>query len=167
MQDGAGGIYFTDPRYGNRDDMEMEIEGVYYYSRRKVLTRVIDDAGKPNGILLSNDRKTLYLADTVNKKIFAYDVTGEGTIDNKREFAQIGSDGLTIDDRGNLYATWQGKIWILSPEGKQLAQIECPEGPANCFLGGPRGNTLYITARTGFYSIDLNVNGAAPYNGAN
>lgn len=166
VQDGAGGIYFTDPRYGKRDDMEMEIEGVYYYSRRKKITRVIDDAGKPNGVLLSNDLKTLYVADTVKKKIYAYDVTGEGTIDNKREFAQIGSDGLTIDERGNLYATWSGKIWIFSPDGKELAQIECPEGPANCTLGGPNGNTLYITARTGFYSIDLNVKAPAPNNGS-
>ena len=166
VQDGSGGIYFSDPRYGNRDDMEMEIEGVYYYSRSKKLTRVIDDLGKPNGVLLSNDGKTLYVADTVGKKIHAYDVTGEGTIANKRDFAPIGSDGLTIDERGNLYATWQGKVWIFSPEGKDLAQIECPEGPANCTLGGPNGNTLYITARTGFYSIDLNVKAQAPYNGA-
>jgi len=166
VQDGFGGIYFTDPRYGNRDDMEMKIEGVYYYGRNKKLTRVIDDAGKPNGILLSNDRKALYVADTVKKKIYAYDVTGEGTIDNKREFAQIGSDGLTIDERGNLYATWQGKIWIFSPKGKELVQIECPEGPANCTLGGPNGNTLYITARKGFYSIDLNVKAPAPFDGS-
>ena len=166
VQDGYGGIYFTDPRYGNRDDMEMKIEGVYYYGRNKKLTRVIDDAGKPNGVLLSNDGKTLYIADTVKKKIYAYDVTGEGVINNKREFAQIGSDGLTIDERGNLYATWQGKIWIFSPEGNELAQIECPEGPANCTLGGPLGNTLYITARKGFYSIDLNVKAPAPFNGS-
>ena len=131
VQDGFGGIYFTDPRYGNRDDMEMKIEGVYYYGRNKKLTRVIDDAGKPNGILLSNDRKTLYVADTVKKKIYAYEVSGEGKIENKREFAQIGSDGLTIDERGNLYATWQGKVWIISPEGKELAQIDCPSLRSN------------------------------------
>jgi len=166
VQDEVGGIYFTDPRYGKSDDMEMEIEGVYYFSRRKKLTRIIDDAGKPNGVILSNDHKTLYVADTVNKKIYAYDVTGEGTIDNKREFAQIGSDGLTIDERGNLYATWQGSVWIFSPDGKELAQIKCPEGPANCTLGGPNGNTLYITARTGFYSIDLNVKAPAPFDGS-
>ena len=144
----------------------MEIEGVYYYSRRKKVTRVIDNIARPNGVLLSNDLQTLYVADTVGKKIYAYDVTGEGTINNKRDFASIGSDGLTIDEHGNLYATWQGKIWIFSPEGKELAQIECPEGPANCTLGGPDGNTLYITACTGFYSIDLNVSAPAPFNGA-
>lgn len=164
--DEVGGIFFSDPRYGNRDDMEQDVEGVYYYSRRNKLTRVIDDLVKPNGVLLSNDHKTLYVADTGLKKIFSYDVTGEGIIDNKREFAPIGSDGMSIDERGNLYATWDGKIWIFSPEGKELALIECPEKPANCFVGGPNGNTLYITARTGFYSIDLNVKAPAPYNGA-
>ncbi|MCF6311929.1 MAG: SMP-30/gluconolactonase/LRE family protein [Verrucomicrobiales bacterium] len=165
VQDAVGGIFFTDPRYGKRDDMEMDIEGVYYYSRRHKLTRVIDDLKRPNGVLLSLDHKTLYVADTELKKIFAYEVTGEGTLGKRTEFANIGSDGLTLDERGNLYATWQGKIWILSPEGKDLAQIECPEGPANCFLGGPKGNTLYITARTGLYSIDLNVKAAPPYLG--
>jgi len=167
VQDGSGGIYFTDPRYGKRDDMEMDIEGVYYFSRRKKLTRIIDDAGKPNGILLSNDRKILYVADTVKKKIFAYDVIGEGKIQNKRVFAEIGSDGLTIDERGNLYATWSGQIWIFSPEGKEVARIDCPEGPANCTLGGPSGNTLYITARKGFYSMELNVKAPPPFDGAN
>jgi len=167
VQDGYGGIYFTDPRYGKRDDMEMDIEGVYYFSRGKKLTRIIDDAGKPNGILLSNDRKILYVADTVKKKIFAYDVIGEGKIQNKRVFAEIGSDGLTIDERGNLYATWRGQIWIFSPDGRELARIDCPEGPANCTLGGPGGNTLYITARKGFYSMDLNVKAPPPFDGAN
>ncbi|MFK5921212.1 MAG: SMP-30/gluconolactonase/LRE family protein [Verrucomicrobiota bacterium] len=165
VQDQVGGIFFSDPRYGNRDDMEMEVEGVYYYNRRKQVTRVIDDLKRPNGVLLSIDHKTLYVADTDLKKIFAYEVTGEGTLGKRREFANIGSDGLTLDERGNLYATWKGKVWIISPEGKDLAQIDCPEGPANCFLGGPKGNTLYITARTGFYSIDLNVKAPAPYRG--
>jgi len=167
VQDGSGGIYFTDPRYGKRDDMEMDIEGVYYFSRSKKLTRIIDDAGKPNGIFLSCDRKILYVADTEKKKIFAYDVIGEGRIQNKRVFAEIGSDGLTIDERGNLYATWSGQIWIFSPEGKELARIDCPEGPANCTLGGPSGNTLYITARKGFYSMELNVKAPPPFDGAN
>jgi gluconolactonase len=163
VQDEHGGVYFTDPRYGNRDDMEMKIEGVYYVGHHKKLTRVIGDIERPNGVLLSNDRKTLYVADTGGKKIYAYDVTGAGKLDNKRDFAPIGSDGLTIDERGNLYATWQGAVWIFSPTGKQLAKIKCPEGPANCTLAGPNGNTLYITARTGFYSVDLNVKAPAPY----
>ena len=165
VQDGFGGIFFTDPRYGNRDDMEMEVEGVYYYSRRKTVTRIVDDIERPNGVLLSNDRKTLYVADTGSKKIYAYEVSGEGKVANKREFAPIASDGMTIDERGNIYATWDGKIWIFSPEGKQLEQIACPENPANCTLGGPKGNTLYITARKGFYSIDLNVKAPAPFDG--
>ena len=103
----------------------------------------------------------------MKKKIFAYDVIGEGKIQTKRVFAEIGSDGLTIDERGNLYATWMGQIWIFSPEGKELARIDCPEGPANCTLGGPVGNTLYITARKGFYSMDLNVKAPPPFDGAN
>ncbi len=154
--DGAGGIYFTDPRYGNNDGREIDIEAVYYFDRRGKLTQVVNDMGKPNGIILSPDNKTLYIADTKDKKIIAYDVIGEGKITNKREFANIGSDGLTVDVRGNIYCTWQGEIVAFAPDGKEVLRLKCPEGPANCLLVG---KTLYVTARTGFYAIDLGVNG--------
>ncbi len=154
--DGFGGVYFTDPRYGNRDDMEMDVEGVYYITREGKLTRVVDDLLRPNGIILSPDNHTLYLADQAEGKTWAWDVTGDGKITNRRLFAEFGSDGMTIDTDGNVYLTWDGSIIVISPEGKEIAHLKVPEAPANCTLVG---ETLYITARTGFYSVKTNRRG--------
>ncbi|MBL7038810.1 MAG: DUF1080 domain-containing protein [Pirellulaceae bacterium] len=165
VMDGKGGIYFTDPRYGNRDDMEMEVEGVYFLPRRDKLARVIDDLVRPNGLILSLDNRTLYVADNGAKTIWAYDVQPDGTLAGGRKVAEMdldapgGGDGMTIDQRGNIYCAGQGHIWIWDPQGKVLAKIATPEGPANCTFGGPDGKTLYITARQGFYCVQLNVAG--------
>jgi len=154
--DGSGGIYFTDPRYGNRDNMELDVEGVYFISRDRTLTRVADDLVRPNGIILSPDNKTLYVADNADSKIWAWDVVGEGKIANKRKLADFGSDGMTIDTAGNVYLTWDGSIIVISPVGEEIARLKMPEAPANCTLVG---NTLYVTARTGLYSVQTNTQG--------
>ena len=165
VMDGRGGVYFSDPRYGNRDDMEMETEGVYYLPRGGKLVRVIDDLVRPNGLILSPDNRILYVVDNGAKTIIAYDVQSDGSLGNKRMFADMdlagagGGDGMTIDQRGNVYCAGQGAVWIWDPAGKLLTKIETPEGPANCTFGGPEGKTLFITARQGFYRIDLNVSG--------
>ncbi len=163
--DDIGGLYFTDPRYGKEDDMELDVMGVYYIDRGGKISRVVDDAVKPNGLILSNDYQTLYLADPGSEKILAYDVKEDGALENRRDFAPVGSDGMTIDERGNVYCTWKGEVWIFSPAGEEIARIACPEAPANCTFGGPEGKTLYLTARKGFYSIGLNVRGGRTRNG--
>lgn len=157
--DPVGGVYFTDPRYGSQDDRELEVEAVYYIDRKGKLHQVAKDLAKPNGLILSPDNKILYIADPGSETIWAYDVTGEGKIENKRKFAPIGSDGMTIDVHGNVYCTWKGEVWIYSPEGEEIGRIKMPEGPANCLLVG---KTLYVTARSGFYAVDLNVPGLLP-----
>jgi len=156
VPDGIGGIYFTDPRYGNRDDMEMEIEGVYYLDRRGKLTRVIDDLVRPNGLILSPHEDVLYVADQAGGKIIAYDVAGPGQLTSKREFAQVGSDGMSMDIHGNVYCTWKGEVIVFAPTGEELVRVKPPEAPANCLLVG---KTLYVTARKGFYAIDWAVPG--------
>ncbi len=158
--DGEGGIYFSDPRYGkDRSDMEMEIEGVYYLPRRGELQRVADDLAKPNGIILSPDERILYVADPGAKTIWAYDIEGPGVLAGKRAFAAVGSDGMTVDERGNVYCTFEKEVWTFSPEGEEVGRISPPEGPANVTFGGADGKTLYMTARTGLYAIELNVRG--------
>ena len=157
--DPVGGVYFTDPRYGNNDDRELDVEAVYYIDRKGKVHQVVADLVKPNGLILSPDNKILYIADPGAETIWAYDVTGEGKIENKRKFAPVGSDGMTVDLHGNVYCTWKGDVWIFSPEGEEIGRIKMPEGPANCSLVG---NTLYVTARTGFYAVDLNVRGLLP-----
>ncbi len=159
--DQVGGIYFTDPRYGkDNSDRELDKESVYYIDRKGKVSLATDEVTKPNGIIFNPDYSILYIADPGEKKILAFDVTGEGQLSNRREFAPIGSDGMTMDALGNVYCTFEGKVWIWSPEGKEVAQIECPEGPANVTFGGKDNKTLFITARTGFYAIDLGVRGA-------
>ncbi len=101
--DSRGGIYFTDPRYGNRDDMEMQVEGVYYLPPSGGLVRVIDDLQRPNGLTLSLDKKTLYVADNAAKTILSYHVNDNGTLRGKSLFAKLvesvrgGCDGLTLN----------------------------------------------------------------------
>ena len=159
--DGKGGVYFTDPRYGNRDDMEMKIEGVYYRARAGELHRVIDDLVRPNGLILSLDNKTLFVVDNGAATIWAYSVRPDGSLERGRKWVDMegGGDGMTIDERGNIYCAGAGKVWIWNSDGKLLHAIEVPEAPANCVFGGPGNNTLYITARTGFYSLQMLVAG--------
>jgi len=155
VPDPFGGFYFTDPRYGSQDDRELEDEAVYYIGRRGKLARVCDDLTKPNGIIISPDGKVLYVADPGAETIWAYDIEGPGKIANKREFAPVGSDGMTQDRLGNVYVTWTDVI-AFSPEGEEVLRLTPPEKPANCLLVG---KTLYVTARTSFYAIDLEVEG--------
>ena len=154
--DTAGGFYFTDPRYGNRDNMEMDIEGVYYINRGGKISRVIDDMKRPNGLIFSPNFKTLYVADQAGGETYAYDVAGDGKLTNKRVFAKVGSDGMSMDVYGNVYVTWQGAVIVFDKTGREIDRIKPPEGPANCLLAG---DTLYMTARTGFYSVKTNSKG--------
>lgn len=161
--DGKGGYYFTDPNYGQKDDIQMEKECVYYVDRGGKVTQVADDCLKPNGIVLSLDKKTLYVGDNGSNKVRAYDVQDNGTVKNGRDFAKMaegqatGGDGMTIDQFGNVYVTAQEFVWVFDPAGKEVTKIKVPENPANCTFG--RDNMLYITAKTGFYGVKMNVSG--------
>ena len=75
---------------------------------------------------------------------------GDGKLANKRKISDFGSDGMSIDRQGNIYLTWKGAVIVLDSKGKEIDRLKFPEGPANCLLVG---NTLYVTARTGFYSV--------------
>ena len=169
--DGKGGIYFTDPGYGRKpEEMPLGVEGVYYATPDKDRTkpakviRVIDDLVRPNGVLVSNDKKTLYVIDNGANSLWAYDIQGDGKVASGRKLCvfdpaeQRGGDGLTSDEHGNLYVAANG-IYVISPEGKLLGVIQVPERPANCVFGAKGTRTLYITAKTGFYSVKVNADG--------
>lgn len=147
--DSKGGIYFTDPRYGNRKDLEQEVEAVYYIPPGGgAIVRVIEDLVRPNGIELFQDR--LYVADHGGGKVYVYAVGPDGGLKDKREFCAVASDGLKCDAEGNLYTTTRKGVEVFSPDGKALRVIAIPEPPANlCFFG----KTLFITARTSLYSF--------------
>lgn len=157
--DGKGGIYFTDPRYGNRDNMEMEGEHVYYItpSGEKVI-RVIDDMVRPNGLIGTPDGKTLYVTDHGGGKTFQYSINEDGTLSEKTLFVERGSDGMAIDEKGNIYLTTDA-VEVYSPEGKLVEKIEIPERPANVTFGGKDNKMLFVTARTSLYAIRMNVTG--------
>ena len=154
--DPKGGVYFTDPRYGNRDSLPQGGEHVYYLSAdRKGPVRVIDDMVRPNGVIGTADGKTLYVADHGADKTWAYKINPDGSLSDKRLFAEQGSDGMTLDENANVYLTAEA-VNVYSPSGKLLKTINVPEVPSNVYFGGKDKNTLYITARTSLYSVNMN-----------
>lgn len=157
-----GGIYFTDPRYGKRDGMEQDGEHVYYMSPdRKKVIRVIDDMVRPNGVIGTPNGRTLYVSDHGGKKTFSYRIGKDGTLSKKKLFAEEGSDGMTIDSRGNVYLTTDA-VKVYNKKGELIETIEAPERPANVCFGGKDNGTLFITARTSLYSIKMRVKGVPP-----
>ena len=158
-----GGLYFTDPRYGQMNDLELDGFYVFYVPPAKTggkLRRILSDLKKPNGVVGTADGKKLYVADPGAQKTYVYNIAEDGSLTNRRVAAPTGSDGLTLDERGNLYVT--GKtIRIYSPEAKVVGEIELPEVASNLTFGGSDGKTLFITARTSLYAVKLNVKGGA------
>ena len=166
-----GSLYFTDPPYGlpNQDSdpaKELKFNGVFRLAKGR-LQVVIKDLTRPNGIAFSPDQKTLYIANSDEKRKvwMAYDVAENGAVANGRVFADVTTekedglpDGMKVDEKGNIYATGPGGFWVFSPAGKHLGTIKPPETPANCNWGDD-GKSLYITARTGLYRIKLAVAG--------
>lgn len=157
--DPRGGIYFTDPRYGSEEGLELDGFHVYYIAPdRKKLVRVIDDLKKPNGVVGTADGKRLYVADPGDNKTYVYRIDSDGSLTDRKLIAEQGSDGMTLDEKGNLYLT-RGAVQVYGSNGKQIATIEVPEAPSNVCFGGKDGRTLFITARTGFYSLKMKVGG--------
>lgn len=158
-----GDIYFTDAYYHRNYWPEgqhegQEVRGVYRLTPAGVVTRVISDYKQPNGIIGTPDGKTLYVADIEDRKIWRYKILTDGTLTDKTFFAPHGSDGMTIDNRGNIYLT-MGKVWVYSPEGELIREIEIPESPSNLCFGGEERDILFITARTAVYTLKMPVRG--------
>jgi gluconolactonase len=159
-----GGLYFTDPfykrPYWNRGPTEQDCEGVYFLSKdEKDLKRVVSDLKRPNGIIGTPDGKTLYVADIDGKKTFRYEIQPDGSLTDKKLFCEPGSDGMTIDNKGNVYLTGDG-VLIFDPQGKQIDHVKVPESwTANVCFGGKDRQTLFITASKGLYGLRMRVKG--------
>ena len=160
----TGGIYFTDPfykrNYWNRGPSEQDGQCVYYFTPGdKKLIRVADDLKQPNGIIGTPDGKTLYVADIGAGKTYVYDMNKDGTLKNKKLFCEMGSDGMTIDNEGNVYLTGKG-VSVFDKNGNKIKHIEIKEGwTANVTFGGKDRKTLFITAMDSLYSLEMRVKG--------
>ncbi len=163
--DPKGGIYFSDPRYGNRNDLELDGEFVFYLTpERDSLVKVVDNLKRPNGILGTPDGKKLYVADRAADTNYVYRIEADGTLSNQTFFSTEGSDGITMDSEENVYITSPGKeksyhVSIYSPDGVRLEQINIPEKPSNVHFGGVNKDILFITARTSLYAVKMRVRG--------
>jgi gluconolactonase len=184
--DKQGRIYFSDPRYGNRNDMEVP-ESVYRIDGAGKVTRILSapSIDRPNGLLVSPDDKYLYVADNNNntsggsRKLLRFDLKTDGSIDteSRKELFDWrtgrGPDGLDVDRAGNLYVAggrnnrndnepatdFPGGIYVLSPEGKKLDFIPIPDDEVtNCAVAGPNAETLFITAGEHLWSVPLTPN---------
>ena len=170
-----GALYFTDPPFGLPkffDDPRKELpySGVFRVADGKVQLMTTDLLG-PNGLAFSPDEKFFYVDnwDVKKKVVMRYRVEPDGTLSHGEVFFDMTSepgeqalDGMKVDQKGNLYVSGPGGIWIISPAGKHLGTIKAPELPANFAWGDDDGRTLYMTARTGLYRIRLRVPGIRP-----
>jgi gluconolactonase len=162
--DPKGGVYLTDPfykrDYWTRTEKEIEEENVYYLTpNRSELRMVMDGFVRPNGIVGTPDGKYVYIADIGAGKTYRFSIQQDGSLTGRTLFAEMGSDGLTIDSRGNIYLTGKG-VTIFNPDGGQVGHIDVPEPwTANVCFGGKDRKTLFITASKSVYTMRMNVRG--------
>ena len=162
--DSKGGIYITDPYYQRdywtRKASELDGMKVYYLPKgKKELVLVNDSMNKPNGIVGSPDGKILYVADIAASKIYKFAIQPDGGLSDQQIFIHQGADGITLDEKGNLYLSGKG-VTIFNAAGIQIGHIDVPEPwTANLCFGGKNKNELFITASTAFYKIPMKVKG--------
>lgn len=182
-----GWVYFSDPRYVGDEPVELDHQSVYRVDVDGSVTRATTDIEKPNGVHVSPDGKTLYVAETNNGSfdvtvtdpppqrgrmtLNAFPIREDGSLGSKTVLVdfgdQLGTDGMAIDQAGNIYAAVRSEkrfgIRIYSPRGQELAYIPTPDLPTNCTFGiGAHAQTLFITAGKGLYSIQVQNAGFHP-----
>ncbi len=157
--DKKGNLFFTDPPYGllkheNDSSKETPFQGVYKVKPDGTVILLVDSLTRPNGIALSPDQQTLYIAnsDKPIAKWYSFHIAGDSLTDAKIFFAtnymegELGApDGMRVDKSGNLFASGPGGIWIFDPSGKVLGKIKLPEATANCAFSAD-GKTLFLTS---------------------
>ncbi|MDQ6843453.1 MAG: SMP-30/gluconolactonase/LRE family protein [Bacteroidota bacterium] len=160
-----GGIYFTDPYYERnywKDPKPVKhAQNVYYLPPGKTEPVIVaNDLVKPNGIIGTADGKNLFVADIEGNKVFKYKIQPDGSITDKKLFTSMGSDGMTIDQNGDIYLTGKG-VTIFDPNGKMITNIPINEDwTGNVCFGGKDKNQLFITASKGIYIMPMLVKGA-------
>jgi gluconolactonase len=170
--DNEGRIYFTDPRYGDKSDIEQDVMAVYCIDLDGTLTRVIEDLESPNGILISKDNKSLFLVDHNldpggARTLVKYKSNSAGGWIKDKVLLDFGSDygmdGMVFDQEENIYVTGgsgeTGGVHIVSSFGEFKGFIPTPEVPGNCTFSGKNLDYLYICASTSLYRIKMHAKG--------
>ncbi len=166
--DPKGNIYFTDPRYGGNEPREIDFEGVFRTTSEGKVTLATKELHKPNGIIVTPDGTTAYVADTNsdpkgNHHLVAFGIAPDGSLVNKRVLYDFGPDrrpidGMTLGRDGNIYAAAGTKefagLWVFNQKGERLGFVPTPGDPTNCCFGAD-GTTLYITAQAAGKKWDL------------
>jgi gluconolactonase len=172
----SGAVYFSDPTYGRMPgfgverEQDLDFQGVYRIPPGGGDTQLlVDDFGQPNGLCFSPDESIMYINDTERAHIRVFDVAADGTLSGSRVFAEgIGTgdlstgelvDGMKCDERGNVYVTGPGGVWVFSPAGEHLGVIEIPENAGNLHWGGPDWSWLFVPASTSVYRVKTKTRG--------
>ncbi len=162
--DKKGGIYFTDPYYQRdyweRKKPDMDAQKLYYLASGAQEAVVADaDFVRPNGIIGAANGKWLYVADIGADKTYRYQINKDGSLSNRRLFVSQGSDGMTLDSKGNLYLTGRG-VTVYDPSGTKIGNIPVPsDWVGNVCFGGKNMKTLFITASESVYTLQMRVRG--------
>ncbi|WP_435008877.1 SMP-30/gluconolactonase/LRE family protein [Tundrisphaera lichenicola] len=166
--DAQGRVYISDPRYVGGEPRELDFEAVFRIDPDGTVTRLETTATKPNGLAVSPDGKTLYVADNgPNRRVLlAIDLDEKGNVSNSRVLVDLkgrGIDGMTVTTDGRIVASAgsgdKAGVYIFTPEGQPGGFIPTPESPTNVEFGGLDRSTLYITAGVSLYRIKTNMTG--------
>jgi gluconolactonase len=169
-----GSLYFSDPAAGLRngnDDVKKELPYTGLFLLKNGKLDLLSKDMRPNGLAFSPDEKYIYLVDSSGgkKTLQRYEIKSDDTIANGQLFIDMTSDkapgnpdGIKVDQKGNVYSTGPGGVWIMAPDGKHIGTLLTSELPANLAFGDTDKKTLYLTARTGLYRIRLKIPGITP-----
>jgi gluconolactonase len=167
-----GALYFTDPTLDlvAGEKQEIPFQGVYRLDGKSNVRLLTKDLSQPNGLAFSPDGKHFYVDDSEQRNIRVYDVAPDGTLTNGHIFGEEPGgkddgvpDGIKVDKIGNLFVTGPKGIWVWDAKGHHLGTIVMPEQPANLNWGDKEYRTLYITATTSVYRLEMKTQGFVPY----
>ncbi len=167
-----GTIFFSDPIYGLREgnggpaEAELDFQGLYRITPDGELILITDSFERPNGLALSPDEKTLYVADTVRQHIRAFQIGPDWQMNGGQIWAELWDDeyggrpdGMKVDENGNLFATGPGGIWVFNPQAELLGRLFFPDKTSNLAWGDDDLGTLYITSSSKVYRLRTNTRG--------
>ncbi len=157
-----GSVWFTDPTYGLHGEEELPVRGVYRWDPDSgTVAERLGGFAQPNGIAFSPDGRRLWVSDSAPIGVVrGFDLEGTDIL-HLAVAIPVRSDGMATDQHGNLYTTCRDGVRVFSPDGTALLRIPVPEEPSNCCFGGAAGSTLFITARTSVYAVEMRVRGRA------